>query len=349
MNLTLKEISEIVSGKLVGKENLSVVSINTLADAKENELSFLGNKKYIHDMKNTKAAAILFPKNLNHEQYKDKNLILVEDPQFACGKILMMIEKERLSKIKKGISPKATIEENVSLGKDVCIGHNVVVEENTTIGDNTKILPNVFIGRDVYIGKNCLIYPNVTIREKTKIGDNCIINAGAVIAGDGFGFVYEGDKVYKKPQLGYVEIGNNVEIGANTTIDRATLPSSKTYIGDNTKIDNLVMVAHNVHIGKNSTIVAQVGIAGSTTIGNHVTLAGQVGIVGHIKVGDNVMVGAKSGITNDVEPNQIVSGNPLQPIRKYLQSQVIIRKLPEVYEQVKNLIKRQENKEKKDK
>ena len=344
MKLTLKEIAEIVSGTLVGKEDLSVVSINTLSEAKENELSFLGNKKYEHFVKDTRAAAILFPKNLKHDEYKDKNLILVDDPQFACGKILMLIEKEKLSKIKKGVSPKATIEENVSLGKDVCIGHNVVVEENTTIGEGTKILPNVFIGRDVYIGKNCLIYPNVTIRERTKIGDNCIINAGVVIAGDGFGFVYEGDKVYKKPQLGYVEIGNNVEIGANTTIDRATLPSSKTYIGDNTKIDNLVMIAHNVHIGKNSTIVAQVGIAGSTTVGNHVTLAGQVGIVGHINIGDNVMIGAQSGVTNDIESNQIVAGEPLQPFRRYLQTKAIIKKLPEIYDQVKNLIKEKEQK-----
>ncbi len=346
MKLTLKEIAEIVSGTLIGNQELSVVSINTLSDAKENELSFLGNKKYEHFVKDTKAAAILFPKKLDHEKYKDKNLILVDDPQFACGKILMLIEKEKLSKIKKGISPKATIEENVILGKDVCIGHNVVIEDNTTIGDNTKILPNVFIGRDVYIGKNCLIYPNVTIRERTKIGDNCIINAGVVIAGDGFGFVYEGDKVYKKPQLGYVEIGNNVEIGANTTIDRATLPSSKTYIGDNTKIDNLVMIAHNVHIGKNSTIVAQVGIAGSTTVGNHVTLAGQVGLVGHINIGDNVMIGAQSGVTNDIEPNQIVAGEPLQPYRRYLQTKAIIKKLPEIYEQIKSLIKEKAQKDK---
>ena len=340
MKLTLKEVAEIVSGTLVGNQDLSVVSINTLSDAKENELSFLGNKKYEHFVKNTQAAAILFPKKLDYKKYQDKNLILVDDPQFACGKILMLIEKERLSKIKQGISPKATIEENVTLGKDVCIGHNVVIEDNTTIGDNTKILPNVFIGRDVYIGKNCLIYPNVTIREKTKIGDNCIINAGVVIAGDGFGFVYEGDKVYKKPQLGYVEIG------ANTTIDRATLPSSKTYIGDNTKIDNLVMIAHNVHIGKNSTIVAQVGIAGSTTVGNHVTLAGQVGLVGHINIGDNVMIGAQSGVTNDIEPNQVVAGEPLQPYRRYLQTKAIIKKLPEIYEQVKSLVKEKEQKDK---
>jgi len=347
MNFTLKQIAEIVGGKITGNENLTVVSINTLQDAAENELSFFGNPKYEHFLKTTKAAAILVPENTNISQYEGKTFILVKDPQVAYGKILNILNDIKLSKIKVFISPKAVIEETVKLGKNVSIGHNVVIEENTEIGDNTKILANVFIGQNVKIGKNCLIYPNVTIREDTIIGDDCILNPGVVLGGDGFGFVSEGDKVIKKPQLGYVELGNNVEIGANTTVDRAALPSSKTYIGDNTKVDNLVMIAHNVHIGKNSTIVSQVGIAGSTTVGNHVTLAGQVGIVGHLNIGDNVMIGAQSGITNDIPAGQVVAGEPYQPYRRYLQTKAIIKKLPEIYAAVKNLEKKINDKENK--
>lgn len=344
MNLTLKEIANIVNGKLVLQngcvDNFVVSGINTLESAKEDEITFLGNDKYLHFLKDTKAVAILVSSKINVDEYKDKNFIVVNDPQLAYGQFLTIIYKEKLSKIKVGISPKATIENNVELGKNISIGHNVVVEEGSKIGDNSKILSNVYIGQNVTIGKNCIIYPNVTIREDSKIGDDCIINSGVVIGGEGFGFVPMGNQILKKPQLGYVEIGNNVEIGANTTIDRATLPNTTTYVGDNTKIDNLVMIAHNVHIGKNSMIVAQVGIAGSTKIGNNVTLGGQVGVAGHIEVGDNIMVGAKSGINGNLKSNQILAGYPIQSYRGHLQSMAIIKKLPELYNQVKKIIKK---------
>lgn len=344
MKLTLKEIADIVNGKLLLQSSCNdsflVSGINTLEAAKEDEITFLGNDKYLHFLKDTKAAAILISNKIDVSEYKDKNFIVVSDSQLACGQFLTLIYKEKLSKIKVGISPKATIEENVKLGENISVGHNVVVEEGSKIGDNTKILANVYIGQNVSIGKNCIIYPNVTIREDSIIGDDCIINSGAVIGGEGFGFTSVGDKVLKKPQLGYVELGNNVEIGANTTVDRATLPNTTTYIGDNTKIDNLVMIAHNVHIGKNSIIVAQVGIAGSTKIGDKVTLGGQVGVVGHITIGNNIMVGAKSGINCNLKDNQILAGYPLQPYRNHLQSLAIIKKLPKMYAQLKKIVKK---------
>lgn len=344
MNLTLKEIAGIVKGDLVLQtgcsDDFSVKGINTLESAKNDEITFLGNDKYIHFLKDTKAIAILISNKFDYSQYKEKNFIVVADPQLAYGQILTIIYKENLSKIKVGISSKATIEENVDLGKDISIGHNVVIERNSKIGDNTKILSNVYIGQNVKIGKNCIIYPNVTIRENSILGDDCIINPGVVIGGEGFGFVSVENQVLKKPQLGYVEIGNNVEVGANTTIDRATLPNTKTYIGDNTKIDNLVMIAHNVHIGKNSMIVAQVGIAGSTKIGNNVTLGGQVGVAGHLELGDNLMIGAKSGISGNLKGNQVLVGHPIQPFRNHLQSMAIIKKLPELYSQVKKILKK---------
>ncbi len=335
MNLTLKEIAGIVNGKLIGQEDCVIVGVGAIQDAMVGHISFLGNKKYTHYLKDTKASAIFVTEDIDVEEYKDKNLIIVKDPQLAFSKMLVIIDKQRLDKIKPGVSPKATLEETVVLGTDVTIGHNVVIENHTVVGDNTKILPNTFIGSDVVIGKNCLIYPNVTIREKTIIGDNCIIHPGVVIGGDGFGFAATGEKI---PQIGHVEIGNNVEIGANTTIDRAAI--GKTSIGNNTKIDNLVMIAHNVQVGENTIIVSQVGIAGSTKVGNRVTLGGQVGIVGHITIGDNVMVGAKSGISGNLTGNQIVSGHPLLPYRKHLESLALIKRLPELFSQVKKIIKK---------
>ena len=335
MKLTLKEIAGIVNGKLIGQEDCIIVGVSAIQDAMVGHISFLGNKKYTHYLKDTKASAIFVSEDINVEEYKGKNLIVVKDPQLAFSKMLVIIDKQRLDKIKPGVSPKATIEQTVVLGKDVTIGHNVVIEENTVIGDRTKILANTFIGSDVVIGKNCLIYPNVTIREKTIIGDNCIIHPGVVLGGDGFGFAATGEKI---PQIGHVELGNNVEIGSNTTIDRAAI--GKTSIGNNTKIDNLVMIAHNVQVGENTIIVSQVGIAGSTKIGNRVTLGGQVGIVGHITVGDNVMVGAKSGINGNIEPNQVLSGFPIQPLRKHLESLALIKKLPEMFKSIRKISKK---------
>jgi UDP-3-O-[3-hydroxymyristoyl] glucosamine N-acyltransferase len=344
MKLTLKKIADIVNGKLLLQKGCTdsflVNGISTLEEAKEDEITFLGNNKYLHFLKDTKAVAVLVSNKIDISEYKDKNFIIVNDPQLAYGQFLDLIYKEKLSKIKTGISPRAIIEDNVELGSNISVGHNVIIEEGSKIGDDTKILANVYIGKNVSIGKNCIIYPNVTIREDSKIGDDCIINSGAVIGGEGFGFVPMGNTILKKPQLGYVEIGNNVEIGANTTIDRATLPNTKTYIGDNTKIDNLVMIAHNVQIGKNSIIVAQVGIAGSTKIGDKVTLGGQVGIVGHITIGNNIMVGAKSGIMHDLSDNQILSGYPLQSHKEHLKSLAIIKKLPEMYIQLKKIVQK---------
>ena len=335
MNLTLKEIAGIVNGKLIGQENCVIVGVSAIQDAMVGYITFLGNKKYTHFLKDTKASAIFVNEDIDVEEYKDKNLIIVKDPQLAFSKMLVIIDKQRLDKIRPGVSPKATLEESVVLGKDVTIGHNVVIEDHTVVGDNTKILANTFVGNDVVIGKNCLIYPNVTIREKTIIGDNCIIHPGVVIGGDGFGFAATGEKI---PQIGHVEIGNNVEIGSNTTIDRAAI--GKTSIGNNTKIDNLVMIAHNVQVGENTIIVSQVGIAGSTKIGNKVTLGGQVGIVGHITVGNNVMVGAKSGISGNVKDNQVLSGHPLQPYRKHLETLALIKRLPELFSSVKKILKK---------
>lgn len=343
MKLTLEEVAKIVDGKLIGDADFVIEGASSLSDADSTAITFFGDKKLENLLSVTKAGAILYPNNIDYDQLKDKNLVLVANPYLAFSKILTIIDNERLLNFRPGISSKATVSQKAKIGQNVSIGENVVIEDDVIIGKNTKILPNVYIGSKTIIGDDCLIYPNVTIRNNIKIGNSCIFQPGVVIGGDGFGYTNVGNEVFKIPQIGTVEIGNNVEIGSNTTIDRAT--TGKTVIGDNTKIDNLVMIAHNVKIGKNCTIVAQVGIAGSTEVGDNVILAGQAALVGHIKIGNNVMVGGQSGVMNDLEDKAVVFGSPAQPIREHMKMFAIMKKLPEIYSKLNKLEKLLDKKE----
>ncbi|MDD5021004.1 MAG: UDP-3-O-(3-hydroxymyristoyl)glucosamine N-acyltransferase [Endomicrobiaceae bacterium] len=343
MKLTLEELAKIVDGNLVGDASIIIKGASSLSDACDTDITFFGDKKLESLVSVTKAGVILYPNSISYDKLKNKNLILVANPYLAFSKILTIIDNERLSYFKSGISSKATVSQTAKIGQNASIGDNVIIEDNVIIGANTKILPNVYIGSNTIIGNDCLIYPNVTIRNNIKIGNACIFHPGVVIGGDGFGYKTVGNEVFKIPQIGTVEIGNNVEIGANTTIDRAT--TGKTVVGDNTKIDNLVMIAHNVKIGKNCTIVAQVGIAGSTEVGDNVVLAGQAAIVGHIKIGNNVMVGGQSGVMNDLEDKAVVFGSPAQPIREHMKMFAIMKKLPEIYSKLNKLEKLLDKKE----
>ncbi|MDD3064856.1 MAG: UDP-3-O-(3-hydroxymyristoyl)glucosamine N-acyltransferase [Endomicrobiaceae bacterium] len=344
MKITAEEIAKIINGKVAGDKDIIITGASNLSDAAASDITFFGgDKKLLSLVPDTKAGVIIYPDNISYEHLGSKNLILVSNPYLAFAKILTIIDNERLSNIRPGISRKSTVSESATIGENVTVSDNVVIEEKVFIGKNTKILPNVYIGADVSIGDNCLIYPNVTIRNNVKIGTGCILQSGVVIGGDGFGYKTVGSEVFKIPQIGTVEIGNNVEVGSNTTIDRAT--TGKTVIGDNTKIDNLVMIAHNVKIGRNCKIVAQVGIAGSTEIGDNVTLAGQVGLSGHIKIGNNVMVGAKSGIMSDIEDGSVVFGSPAQPIKEHMKMFAVMKKLPEIYGKIKKLEKFLDKKE----
>ena len=270
MKLTASELATVVSGELIGDKDILLTGVNGLVEAKANEISFLGNLKYLSEALKTEAGVILVAADTDVSKFQGKGIIKVANPQYAYGIILSIIEKERLGFIEKNIHKSAYISEKAKIGKDAYIGQNVVIEAGSEIGDNAKIFPNVYVGKDVKIGKDCLVYPNVVIRESTIIGDRVVIQSGVVIGGDGFGFATIRDKVQKISQIGSVKIGNDVEIGANTTIDRATVDATK--IGNGTKIDNLVQIAHNVHIGENCIIVAQTGIAGSTHLGNNVTI-----------------------------------------------------------------------------
>jgi UDP-3-O-[3-hydroxymyristoyl] glucosamine N-acyltransferase len=337
MQLTSSKLATIVSGELIGDKNIVLTGVNGLSEAKENEISFLGNLKYITEALKTNAGIILVANDIDISKFKKKNIIRVLNPKYAYSMVLSIIEKEKIDLIKAGIHEFTFIVDSVKLGKDVYLGQCVVIESGTEIGDNTKIFPNVYIGRNVKIGSDCIIYSNVVIREDTLICDRVVIHPGVVIGGDGFGFVHVGNKIQKIPQIGRVEIGSDVEIGANTTIDRATVDATR--IGSGTKIDNLVQIAHNVQIGKNCIIVAQVGISGSTKLGNNVIIGGQSGLAGHLKIGDNVVIASQSGISRDIKDNECVGGNPVTSINQSLKIRVLIRKLPEMYRDLKRIKK----------
>jgi len=296
-------------------------------------LAYIVDPKYYSYLSNTKASIIITPIEENLPK-TNATIVMVNSPALVFTMILRMWDKEN-RKLKEGVSNKAMISEKAQIGKGVYIEENVFVGENVVIGDNTQILANTYIGENTKIGNNCFIYPNVSIMNDMFIGNNVIIHAGVVLGSDGFGFLFDKGIHLKIPQIGTVEVQDNVEIGANTTVDRATI--GKTIIGEGTKIDNLVQIAHNVEIGKHCIICAQVGIAGSSVIGDYVTLAGQAGVTGHITIGSGVTVAGQAGVTKNVKPKEIVSGFPAMPHKEANHLEVLRRKLPEMYETIKHL------------
>ncbi len=343
MKFTTEELAKLLSGDLEGNKDEIITGINGLSEAKNGDVSFLTNMKYISAALKTQASVILVPKDIDSAQFNGKNLIKVDNPQYAYGQILYMIEKEKHSLLEIKIHPSASIAENVKIGKNAYIGQNAVIETGTEIGDNVKIFPNVYIGTNVKIGNDCIFYPNVVIREESSIGDRTILQPGVIIGGDGFGFATVNGKTQKIPQIGRVILGNDVEIGSNTTIDRAAIGT--TVIGNGTKIDNLVQIAHNVQIGENSIIVAQTGIAGSTKIGNNVTIGGQTGTAGHLNIGNNVLIASQSGISGNIKDNEQVGGNPQTTIAQSIKIRATMRKLPEMYQDLRKIKKQLEIKE----
>lgn len=337
---TAAEIAELVSGTLEGDGSLILTGVAGLGDAGPQDISFLGNPKYAAEAKLSTAGCLILPPQGKKIESNAKCRIIAEDPQYAFSQILTVIQSSRPHP-EPVISEKAEVHYQARLGSKVSVGPFSVIGRAALVGEGTEIGPLCSIGENVKIGRYCVIHPRVVIREDCVIGDRVVLQPGAVIGGDGYGFSTDKKtgKHRKIPQIGNVIIENDVEVGANTTIDRATVGS--TLIGEGTKIDDLVMLAHNVKTGKDCLIVSQTGVSGSTTLGDRVILAGQAGLVGHLKIGDDVIVGAQSGVMNDIEKGQRVWGNPVRPIIEELKLQALLGKLPGIYETIKRIKKEQ--------
>jgi UDP-3-O-[3-hydroxymyristoyl] glucosamine N-acyltransferase len=337
MKITVGELAKMTGGEVAGNAETVLTGVGGLSEAGAGDISFLGNLKYLSDALSTKAGALFISKDADVSQFSGINLIKVSNPQYAYGTVLSIIEKERLAAIEIKIHASASISPKAQIWKNSYIGQNVVIEAGAQIGDNAKIFPNVYIGFNVKIGKDALVYPNVVIREGAVIGDRVVLQPGVVIGGDGFGFAAVDGKNQKIPQLGRVILGDDVEIGANSAIDRAT--TDATRIGNGTKIDNLVQIAHNVQIGGNCMVVAQSGIAGSTKIGDNTIIGAQVGISGHLKIGNNVLISSQSGISGNIGDGEKVGGNPQCGLQQSIKVRALIRKLPEIYGDLRQIKK----------
>ncbi|MFA5088025.1 MAG: UDP-3-O-(3-hydroxymyristoyl)glucosamine N-acyltransferase [Candidatus Omnitrophota bacterium] len=307
MQKTLAEIAKLIDGEVVGDKDIVIKGICGIREAEPGDLTFVAHPKYFSQVEETKASAVIIPKGV---EVFGKPIIRVANPSLAFTKAVSLFRDDK-NFHPRGIHPLSIIATDAVIGKNVSVGPYTVVESNARIGDNTIIYSGCFIGQETVIGRDCLFYPNLTIRERISIGDRVIIHSGTVIGSDGFGFVDVNGEKTKIPQVGTVVIEDDVEIGANVTVDRARF--DKTFIGHGTKIDNLVQIAHNVIIKENCLIVSQAGISGSTRIERDATLAGQAGIAGHLTIGEGAIVAAQAGVTKSVLPRTIVSGYPAKP------------------------------------
>jgi len=338
MEFTARQIAQVINGEIIGNENVTVNSFSKIEEGKPGSISFLANPKYTHYIYNTEASIVLIDKNAILEKPVETTLIKVDNAYECIAKLLQMYEATKPKKT--GIDPLAFVSTNAKIGKNCYIGAFAYVGDNVSIGDNTQIYPHATICENTTIGKNCTFYPNVTVYHGSVIGDGVILHAGSVIGSDGFGFAPSVKGYDKIPQIGVVTIENDVEIGANTCIDRSTMGS--TYIRKGVKLDNLVQIAHNTDIGEHTVMSAQVGVAGSTKVGKWCMFGGQVGLAGHIVIGNKVFLGAQSGVPGNIKDGQQLIGTPPMKQRPYFKSQAVFRRLPELYKQINDLQKQVE-------
>jgi len=335
MTFSAAQIALLINGTIEGNPDAVVSSFGKIEEAGDGQLSFLANPKYEDYIYTTKASVIIINQSLTLKQAVSSTLLRVADAYTAFATLLAKyqeIQQQQLS----GVQEPSYIAKTASYGKNAFIGAFSYLGENVKVGDNTKIYPNTFIGDNVTVGDNCVIHAGVKIYHDCKIGNHVTIHAGTVIGSDGFGFAPQADGSFKKvPQIGNVVIENNVEIGANATIDRATIGS--TLIKSGAKLDNLIQIAHNVEVGNSTVIAAQSGVSGSTKIGNGVMIGGQAGIVGHIQIGDGAKINAQSGVSKSLEPGKAVTGSPAYDYTSALRSQAVNRRLPELEKRIKEL------------
>ncbi|TVR08680.1 MAG: UDP-3-O-(3-hydroxymyristoyl)glucosamine N-acyltransferase [Planctomycetota bacterium] len=334
MQVTVAQVAEFLGGKVVGDPQVKVSGISSLAEAKPGDISFLANPRYEPMLEETAASAVLVAKASSIDRVSQ---IVVPNPDYAFAQVVERYGPQPRP-VKPGVHPTAVIGEDVQLGEGVSIGAYAVVGDGSVIGDGCRLYPHSVVGDDCQLGPDCCIYPHVTVREGCILGARVFVHSGAVIGSDGFGYASVEGVHHKIPQVGIVVVGDDVEIGANTAIDRARF--GKTIIGSGTKIDNLVQVAHNVEIGQHCIIVAQVGIAGSTTLGHHVTMAGQVGVVGHLHIGDQAVIAARAGVSKNVPAKAVVAGTPAKDVKMHHAQEVAARRLPRLHQTVKALEQR---------
>ncbi len=330
MKITASEICKAIKGELIGDPSIIVSSFSDIKNSKKGDITFLSDMRYKKYLQSTKASLIIVP---NIEINSQSTIIKTNHPAQKFAEILNIFlpKKEYYDQI----SPTAHIHKKCQIGSKVSIGNNVIINENVSISDNCIIRPNTIINKNCTIGKNTEIGPNVTIYDNTEIGKNCIIHAGAVIGSDGFGFIPTENSLVKMPQIGKVIIKNNVEVGANTTIDRGTFDN--TMIQDGVKLDNLIQIGHNVTIGSNTVIAAQTGIAGSTTIGANCMIGGQVAIADHITIGNNVKIAGKSGVIKNISDGKVIQGPLAFDIKEFQKSYIYFKKLPQIVNEIKKL------------
>lgn len=327
MEFSAKQIAEFIQGVVVGDENATVQTFAKIEEGMPGAISFLANPKYASYIYETQSSIVLVNKDFQPEKEIKTTLIKVDNAYESVAKLLTLYE---MSKPKKsGIDPLASVAPSAQIGKNVYIAPYAVIGEGVVIGDNTQIHANAVVGDNAKVGNNCIIYPNATVYHECRIGNNVILHAGSVIGADGFGHAPAADGYEKIPQIGIVILEDNVEVGANTCIDRATMGA--TIIRKGVKLDNLIQVAHNVEVGANTVMASQCGIAGSTKIGEWCMFGGQVGVAGHSKIGDRLNVGAQTGIPGNMKGNQTVMGSPAIDARLFARASVINKRLPDMY------------------
>ncbi|WP_185153936.1 MULTISPECIES: UDP-3-O-(3-hydroxymyristoyl)glucosamine N-acyltransferase [unclassified Dysgonomonas] len=333
MSFTAQQIATVLNGTIEGDPSVEVTNFSKIEEGKPGTLTFLANPKYTNYIYTTKASIVLVNNDFVAEHPIEATLIRTFNAYASLAILLDFVEKSKPKKT--GIEQMSFVSEKAVLEEDVYIGAFAYIADRAKIGKGSKIYPQSYIGEGVTIGENTIIYSGAKIYDGCQIGSNCIIHSGAVIGSDGFGFALEED-VYKKiPQLGIVIIADDVEIGANTTIDRAVMDA--TIIHKGVKLDNLIQIAHNVEVGENTVMAAQVGVSGSTKIGKQCMFGGQVGLGGHITVGDNANIGAQAGIISNVKANAKIIGAPAMPVKDFFRSSVVFPKLPEMYRQMAQL------------
>lgn len=339
MQFTAQQIATLIQGTIEGNPDATITSVAKIEDAAEGFLSFVANPKYEEFLYDSKASIIIVNESLELAKKVTPTLIRVKDAYSSFALLLEKYNEIKAKQGKIGIDNTAVIATTAKIGKDVYIGALSYIGDNVSIGDGTMIHPGCHIGDNASVGKNTIIYAGVKIYDSCTIADNVIIHSGTIIGSDGFGFAPQKDGTYKKiPQIGNVVIEDNVEIGSNTTIDRATMGS--TVIRKGVKLDNLIQIAHNVEIGENTVIAAQTGISGSTKIGKNCVIGGQVGIVGHIQIADFTSINAQSGLAKSVTtPNTALTGSPAYDYKSSLKSQAIFRNLPDLQYKLSNLEK----------